>query len=307
MNKLEANISLLLITFFAAIQYAFLAGVPDDVSSFSFLCVTNLLGFLIMLIFFYRDLGRLDGLQVGQSLLLSAELVCFNAFLLAGSDDVGAMVSASVLSAYFVFVPILGKLFFNIKPDKRSYPGIVIVLAGLFLMMNADLSGLMRKGVLFLLLADISFSLYILTLGRISSNSNPSVIAMGQMFFSFLFSWGLWSAQVKMTGAPMRLPADPAFWAGVIYISFFIRGLYGIVQIYALRYVSALNTSLIFSSEVAMTMAMSPVMSALFGFPTELITPMRVCGAVLMVLGILAADSSIQDLIRKRRRAYAKV
>ena len=138
MNKLEANISLLLITFFASIQYAFLAGVPAEVSQFSFLCVTNLVGFLIMLLFFYRELARIDGLQVGQSLLLSAELVCFNVFLLAGSADVGATVCASVLSAYFVFVPILGKLFFKEKPDRRSYPGIVIVLIGLFLMMNAD-------------------------------------------------------------------------------------------------------------------------------------------------------------------------
>ena len=57
MNKLEANISLLLITFFASIQYAFLAGVPAEVSQFSFLCVTNLVGFLIMLLFFYRELA----------------------------------------------------------------------------------------------------------------------------------------------------------------------------------------------------------------------------------------------------------
>ena len=305
MNKLEANISLLLITFFASIQYAFLAGVPEEVSQFSFLCVTNLVGFLIMLLFFYRELARVDGLQVGQSLLLSAELVCFNVFLLAGSADVGATVSASVLSAYFVFVPILGKLFFKEKPDQRSYPGIVIVLIGLFLMMNADVSGLLRKGVLFLLLADISFSFYILTMGRFSHNSNPSVIAMGQMFFSFLFSWGLWSAECKARQVGMSLPLDPAFWAGVIYISFFIRGLYGVVQIYALRYVSPLNTSLIFSSEVVMTMMMSPVMAALFGMPRELITPMRAVGALVMVLGILAADSSIFGRL-KRRRAHAK-
>ena len=103
----------------------------------------------------------------------------------------------------------------------------------------------------------------------------------------------------------MSLPLDPAFWAGVIYISFFIRGLYGIVQIYALRYVSPLNTSLIFSSEVVMTMMMSPVMAALFGMPRELITPMRAVGALVMVLGILAADSSIYGRL-KRRRAHAK-
>ena len=47
MNKLEANISLLIITFFAAVQYVFLAWVPESVSRFAFLCVTNLAGFLV--------------------------------------------------------------------------------------------------------------------------------------------------------------------------------------------------------------------------------------------------------------------
>ena len=130
------------------------------------------------------------------------------------------------------------------------------------------------------------------------------------MFFSFLFSLGLWSAECKVQGVAMSLPTSaPAFWAGVIFISFFIRGLYGIVSIYAMRYVSALNTSLIFSSEVAMTMVMSPVLSALFGMPKEVITPMRAVGAVVMVLGILAADGSIiRQLVKKlkRRRVHAK-
>ena len=49
MNRLEANISLILITFYAAVQYPFLTGVPESVSQFAFLCLTNLVGFVIML------------------------------------------------------------------------------------------------------------------------------------------------------------------------------------------------------------------------------------------------------------------
>ena len=41
MNKLEANVSLVIITFFAAIQYIFLSAILDTVSHFAFLCITN--------------------------------------------------------------------------------------------------------------------------------------------------------------------------------------------------------------------------------------------------------------------------
>ena len=51
MNKIEANISLLAITFLATVQYIFLAGVPDDLSNFAFLSITNLISFLWLWLF----------------------------------------------------------------------------------------------------------------------------------------------------------------------------------------------------------------------------------------------------------------
>ena len=298
MNKLEANTSLVIITFFAAIQYAFLTGVPDSVSEFAFLSVTNLVGFLIMLLFFFGELFRLDRKQVKQSILLSAELLGANTLILLGSSEVGGTVIACVTSAYFVLIPVFAFLLFKEKPDKKTFPGIAVVLIGLFLMMNADLSSLASRGVLYLLGADIFITLYFLTLSRFASTSNPSIIAMGQMFFSFLFALVLWIGESAIRHTGLSLPADPAFWAAVIFISFFIRGLYGIVQIYALRYVSPLNAALIFSSEIVITLVMSPVMVLLFGMPAEEITSMRAIGAVIMVIGILLADSSVYKIVR---------
>lgn len=305
MNKLEANVSLFMITFFAAIQYAFLAGVPASVSHFAFLTITNLIGFLIALCFFFGETFRIDKKQIGQSILLAAELIAVNACMLSGTSGTAATVSACVMSAYFVFVPLLGFLVFREKPDKRTFPGIAIVLVGLFLMMNGDVAGLLNKNIFYLILTDLFFALYILTLGKLSASSNPSILAMGQMFFSALFSFMIWAVQSAFFGGSFQLPKDPAFWGGVIYISFFIRGLYGIVQIYALRYVSPLNTSLIFSTEIVMTMLMSPVLVILFGTEPEVITPVRAVGALLMVAGILAADSSVYETIG-RRLAHGK-
>ena len=183
MNKLEANVSLFIITFFAAIQYAFLQGVPYTVSHFAFLCVTNLIGFLLTLAVFFSELFRVDKKQIKQSLLLSLELFGFNVFLLLGSS-VGATVSACVLSAYFVFLPLLSLLLFRIKSDRMTLCAIGVVLAGLALMMCDDLAGLRDIHFLYLLLADVFFALYILTVGKFSAGSNPSILAIGQMLFN---------------------------------------------------------------------------------------------------------------------------
>ena len=305
MSKLEANVSLFIITFFAAIQYAFLSGVPASVSYFAFLCVTNLIGFLLVLAMFFNELFRLDMKLIKQSAVLSAELFGFNFFILLGAKNMDTTVTACVLSSYFVFVPPFAYLFFKQKPDKNSLIGIAIVLVGIFFMMNCNGLGLMKLNIVYLLIADVFFAIYILTAGNYTAGSNPSILALGQLYFNFIFSLICWTAEMLWKHQTMTLPKAPAFWGSVIFISFFIRGLYSVIQIYAQRYVSALNTSLIFSTEIIMTMAATPVLTKLFSMQTEEgnITVFRIIGAIVMVVGILASDSSVTDGLLNKWRA----
>ena len=305
MNKLEANVSLFIITFFAAIQYAFLSGVPESVSRFAFLCITNLIGFLLVLAMFFSELFRLDKKLVRQSALLSAELFGFNFFILLGARNIDATVTACVLSSYFVFVPPLAFILFKQKPDRNSLIGIAIVLVGIFFMMNCNARGLLKLNILFLVIADVFFALYILTAGSFTAESNPSILALGQLYFNFIFSLVCWTVEMLWKHQTLALPHEPAFWGSVIFISFFIRGLYSVIQIYAQRYVSALNTSLIFSTEIIMTMIATPFLTKLFDLQGEEgnLTPLRIAGAAIMVIGILASDSSVTDALLKRRRA----
>lgn len=299
MNKFEAVISLCIITFFASIQYAFLGGVPSSVSQFGYLTITNGAGFIIVLLFFFGELFRLDKKQIFQSFILSLEQVAFNVFLILGAEKTGATVTSCVLSAYFVFIPLLALLLFREKPDFKTFPGIAIVLVGLFFMMNCEASALLSEGVLYLVLADLVIALTILTISRYSASSNPSIIAMGQLFFSLIISAVCWIVEVVFFGKSFSLSIEPSFWICVLYVSLFIRGLYSIVQLYAMRYVSPLTSSLIFSTEIIMTMLMSPVLAFIFGTEEEIITPMRAIGAGIMVAGVLLADNSVYTAIGK--------
>jgi drug/metabolite transporter (DMT)-like permease len=299
MNKLEASISLLIITCFAAAQYMFLAGVPDHVPHFAFLCITNLIGFLMTLSFFFGELFRLDAKQVRQSMLLAAELVAFNLFILLGSTGAGSTNTAAVLSVYFVFVVAIEAVFLHHKPSLNMMAGVVVVFAGVFLATGADIEGLLDIHMLYLVAADIAFALYIITAGIYAPSSNPSILAMGQMLFCFLFSLVFWAADVLFFGASFALPENGMFWGSVIFISFFMRGLYTIVQIYAQRYVSPLSTSLIFSTEIIIAMLISPLQALITNTPPDTITISKAAGGVMIVLGLLITEPGLLNAVRK--------
>ena len=307
MNKIEANISLFAITFFAAIQYVFLAGVPSNLSHFAFLCVTNLIGFLIMLAFFFGELFRLDTKQIIQSMILSAELIGFNISMLMGVSGIEPAVTSAVLSMYFVFIVIFEFIIFHKKPNLMSITSFLLVLTGLFFMMDANIRSLFNINILYLLVCNVFFAVYVMTVGSYASSSNPSILAMGQMFFCFLFSLILWIGESIFKGVAFRLPVNKEFWIGVIYISIFIRGIYGIIQIYAQRYVSPLNTSLIFSTEIVMTMLVSPLLSSLFGTEAGIITPLNIIGSILIVSGLVFMESGFVEAVKKLLRFKIKL
>lgn len=308
MSHLEANISLLIITFFSSIHYVFLAGVPDTVSDFAFLCATNSIGFVILFLFFFGELFRLDVRQVLQSAILSVELMTIYVMTMFGVSGSSSTVTVAVLALYFVFVAAFSALKERKFPDGGTSAGILMVIAGLVLVTQVYEGGQVSPNIIYLVVADIAFALYVITTGYYASSSNPAILSMGQMFFCSIFSFLLWAWEVFFNGGTFALPSQGIFWASVIYVSVFMRGLFTIIQTYAQRYVSPLNTSLIFSTETIMTIAASPILAKFLGTEPEIITLPKIIGGIVMVMGILIADPAFLGALRKiySRRAITR-
>jgi drug/metabolite transporter (DMT)-like permease len=102
----------------------------------------------------------------------------------------------------------------------------------------------------------------------------------------------------------ISLPKEPMFWGSVIFISFFIRGLYTVVQIYAQRYVTPVNAALIFSSEIIMTLLLSGfVYKYIFTEPYyEVITLQKIIGVTFMLIGILMSEIDIKKIFFKNKK-----
>lgn len=296
MNRIEANLSLLAITFFAALQYIFLQAVPETVSNFAFLFVTNLIGLAFTLLFFGEELFRIDRKQVLLSALLAAELFAFNILLLMGSKEIDASAVAGIAAMYFVFIPVILVLQHR-KVSRNSIEGTILVLAGVFITMGLDLKSFLNVHVIYLVMADLCVALNLLSIEKYCQKSNPAILAMGEMFFGSIFALIGWCTESAFSGSRMSLPSDPAFWSSVFFISVFIRGLYGVVQIYAQRYVTALNASLIFSTEVIITLVFSPLLARQMGMTAQPFTLLKLVGCFIIVGGVLTADGLPQQLI----------
>lgn len=297
MNKLEARSLLVLITFFASIQYVFIGAVGDDYSPFGFLCITNLIGLVMMLVLFAgtlaADFYRITKRDIMHGLLLSLELTGFNAFTLIGVSGAGATISACVLSSYFVFIPVIAFIHKSEKPKKNIIIASVITVIGLGIVGGFDVGSFFDLHTLALIAADICFALYTFSVGKYTTDTSPTFIAMGQMIGCFVITLLLWIGEVLVTGETMSLPDSPAFIICVFYVGIFLKGVYTIAQVNSQRFISPIETSLIFSTEIVMTMLLSPLLGLFLDVPKEEITPVRMLGGLLVIVGILIADDNI--------------
>lgn len=76
-KEIRSTCGLILITVWSAIQYIFLQNVPDSVSTFAFLCITNVLGFIILTVTQFSYLKRLKKRTWWKGAFLAAPVKLF--------------------------------------------------------------------------------------------------------------------------------------------------------------------------------------------------------------------------------------
>lgn len=286
-----ATAGLLLITCWSAVQYIFLQNVAGDIPNFLFLGLTNLIGLITLVVIRIRKIKEIEFKSLQRGAILALELCGFNLFLLLGSRHLNAVIISGAVSMYFVFVvPIL--MLMKKKVSFRSAVAAVIAIIALALMFGVDdMSGISNsRDILYLAIADIFFAIYVVHVSEIGKYEKPDLLTICQLFFSAVFSFVGLFVESMLKSTFFTLPSDLGFWISVCFIGVFIRALYGIIQVYCQKYVPPMNASLIFSSEILITMLLNPVMSALFGREYNLSTTHQWIGGALFIIAVLVAD-----------------
>ena len=298
MNNSKKSISILglvFITFLAAIQYVFLSNVPESVSTFSFVCITNLIGLAVLAVFRPRLFHAVKKPTLGKGAFFALLLTGFNAFILLGSRGMDSVVISSVVSLYFVFItPIL--LLLRKKVNFFSSIATVMAIIALILLFGANAETFFQSAnVLYLVVADVFFAAYVVGVSILGSNEDSSALTFSQMAFAAVFSLIGWSVEALMGKAVFELPTNAAFWISAVFIGVFIRAVYGLIQISCQKHVSAISASLIFSAEIIITMLMAPVMSRILGTPYTPATIYQIVGAVFLIIATLIVDDTVME------------
>ena len=290
-----ASLGLVCITFLAAIQYVFLRNVPDTVPSFAFICVTNVIGLLILGIAQLKKLLTLKKDTLLKGVLLAVELTGFNFFLLLGSRNMDSVIISSVVSLYFVFVtPIL--LLLHKRVNFFSGIATVIAIIALLLMFGADTDALFSSvNVVYLVLADIFFACYVITISILGEKEDSTQLTLSQMFFAALFAFAGWLIENAVSGRSLALPTQTSFWISAVFIGVFIRAIYGLVQITCQKHVSALKASLIFSTEIIITLLTSPLLYKWLNMEYTPATAFQVAGGILLIIATLMVDETVMS------------
>lgn len=296
MSRFRANICLFVITFFAGIQYAFLKNIPSYVPPFLFLFLTNVIGFLFGFIILRKELHKADRKHMKCSMVLAALLLGFYVFMLLGARTLETTVISFVMASYIIFVPAIA-LILKRPVRKEQLAGVVLVLIGLALSMGVDLSGFRNISIGYLVIADIFFACYIVVSGKWAQSLNPSVLTLGQLFFGSLFSFV--GCMLQSGGTLPPLPPDKRFWVSVLFVALCIRTIYSLGQLYAQRYVSSIQVSLIFSTEIIVTMLMAPLLSKLLGTTPEVIQGWKVAGGLVILSGVIVSDGALCRISKK--------
>ena len=288
-----STIGLIFITFLAAIQYLFLQNVPDTVSTFSFLCVTNAIGVLILGVFQFKKIRSITKGGLKKGVILALELTGFNFFMLLGSRSMDAVMISSIVSLYFVFITPLLLL---LKKRVNFFSGIATVIAiiALLLMFGADTDALFSStDVIYLIISDIFFAAYVVSVSLLGENEDALHLSFSQMLFGALFAFVGWVIESMMGHGSLSLPVEISFWISAAFIGIFIRALYGVIQIAAQKYVSALKASLIFAAEIIITLITDPIMCALFHREYTPATIFQVIGCVFFIIATLMVDDTV--------------
>jgi len=277
-KKLQAEILLLITTFFWGITFVIVKEAIEQVGVFLFLSQRFILAFLILLPVCFL-MGRPFTLQsLKQGVILGIFLFGGYAFQTMALLYTTASNTAFLTGLNVVLVPVIGALIFRQLITRNMKFGVLLAAAGLYLLCTND-SWSLNNGDLLAIVCAVCLSLHVILTGsfaRISDIYWLAAIQLGAVaFFSTLIA--------KFQGHEILVWRPEILWALVICVLFATVFAF-LVQTSMQRFTSPTHTVLIF--------CMEPVFAALYAYWAigERLDLWQLIGAALILTGMIFSE-----------------
>ena len=225
MNRLKANVMLLLAAFIWGTAFVAQSMGMDSIGPVSFNCVRMFIGSLTLIpvILIRRFIekkknGTAEKIDLKNHLIAGAACGGF-LFLASVSQQVGLVYttpakSGFITALYVVLVPIVG-LFFKKKVRWNMWVAVALAAAGLYFLCIQG-SFVLQIGDLLTLICAFMYTFHVLTVDHFSSKTDPVIVSCLQFFFCSLFSFVLMFFVEQPSFSQIYSAAFPLLYTGVL-------------------------------------------------------------------------------------------
>ncbi len=194
-----------------------------------------------------------------------------------GLQGTTASKAAFITGMFVVITPILQAVLLRRVPGWATSVGVVLAVAGLWLLSAADGGG-WTAGDTRVLLCAVAYSAHMIVLGSWGRGHDA-----GALTFVQIVVVGGVCAVVSLATEPLALPSDSSVWVALLVTGVFASAVAFAVQTYAQRTIPPARTALILISE--------PAFGGLFGWLAgEALGVRGLAGAVLILGGMVMAE-----------------
>ncbi|WP_294964787.1 DMT family transporter [Sulfurimonas sp.] len=279
---LEYRADLLLLSVAIAWGATFLMvqDVIKNVGVYSFLFWRFLLSTILIYIIFSNKIKSFDKSSAVNGMILGLFLFAGFATQTFGLAYTKSSIVAFITGLNVIIVPFASYIIFKGHVRKMVFISSIIALMGLyFLTMSAELS--LGFGEALSFICAFMFALHILFTGRFSGKNDVFVLVFFQFLtvtiLSMIFS-------ISLEDITFNVNFDYTFIKAILVTAVFATVYAFMIQTYMQQYTTPTKTAIIFTME--------PVSAAIFGYfmINEILTPMQMFGAVLIISATLIAE-----------------
>ncbi|MDR0569660.1 MAG: DMT family transporter [Clostridiales Family XIII bacterium] len=279
MSRLRADLLLLMVTLFWGVSYLLTDIALEEMGPLTLNAFRFLSSFAVAAAL---SVGRLRG--VSAATVKYAALLGLILFFVYAGATYGIMYTSLSNAGFIcgltvVITPVLGMAFFGAKPERRLFPVLFIVLAGIALLTLND-SFRPALGDVFCLVCASSYALDLCVTEKAVRRGGVDAFHLGVFQLGFA---GLFMLVGSLAAESPALPKSAGVWASLVFLSVFCTGVAFIVQVIAQQYTDASRTGIIFSLE--------PVFAGVVAFfAGEVLSARAYVGAALMLAGIFVME-----------------
>ncbi|MCG7336912.1 DMT family transporter [Sporosarcina sp. ACRSM] len=287
-TQLKGDLMMVMVTMFWGASYLFMKMGLQSIQEYNLIALRFGFAFLVATLVFYRRFPKMDRKTILHGFLLGSLLFLSTSVVVIGLKTTSVSNAGFLFSLAVIFVPLLIALFSRKKPEKRLLISVCISMTGIGLLtLNETLS--INTGDFLCILGALFYALHIIITGKVTQKADA--ISIGVLQLGFAGAWGLLFSSIF---EKPQLPNDTESWMAILALSILCSAVGFIGQTVAQKYTSPTRTGLIFSLE--------PVFAAFFAFIFigEILTYKGYVGAVLVLLGVLAAEINVKKPIWRR-------